>query len=68
MIFYQESVAASAIQATGIAGFENGLRKDNQSSWKQPSGVSTIHEINAIIIFKGRVDQVPVGEDKSPTF
>ena len=55
MIYCQGSVGGSVIQATGDSRvyFENGLRKDNQSSWKQPSGVSTIHEINAIIIFKG---------------
>ena len=62
------SVAGSVIQAIGGTDFEDSPRIGNQSEVENSlQRVRTIPENKSIIVFRGRVDQVPPGADKSPT-
>ena len=57
-----------AIQAIGMAEFEDGPRIGNQSEvGNSLQRVRTIPENKGIIVLRGGVDQVPPGADESPT-
>ena len=61
-------MAGSVNQATGLPDFEDGPRIGNQSeAGNGLQRVRTIPEINATIVSRGGVDQVPPGADERPT-
>ena len=58
-------MAGSVIQATGRTNFEDGPRIGNQSeAGNSLQRVRTIPENKGIIVLRGGVDQVPLGQTK----